>query len=99
MVGWLHQLNGHEFDQFLGDGERQENLACCRPWGCKESGKTEQLNNNNKLSGCRTLMPDPTGSHPAAWLICEPTYSSIPISLNNIRTLCKTLLLSTFSLC
>ena len=44
MVGWLHQLNGHEFDQALGDGEGQGNLACCSPWGHKESDTTERLN-------------------------------------------------------
>ena len=36
MVGWHHQLNGHEFDQVPGDGEGQQSLACCNPWGCKE---------------------------------------------------------------
>ena len=29
MVGWHHQLNGHEFEQILGDGEGQRSLACC----------------------------------------------------------------------
>ena len=38
MVGWHHQLNGHEFEQTLGDGERQGNLACCGPQGHEESG-------------------------------------------------------------
>ena len=36
MVGWLHRLNGHEFEQALGDGEGQGNLACCSPRGRKE---------------------------------------------------------------
>ena len=36
MVGWHHWLNGHEFEQALGDGEGQGNLAYCSPWGCKE---------------------------------------------------------------
>ena len=31
MVGWHHQLNGHEFEQTPGDGEGQESLACCTP--------------------------------------------------------------------
>ena len=31
-VGWHHQLNGHEFEQALGDGEGQVSLACCSPW-------------------------------------------------------------------
>ena len=33
MVGWHHWLNGHEFEQSLGDSEGQGNLACCSPWG------------------------------------------------------------------
>ena len=48
MVGWHHRLSGHEFEQALGDGEKQGNLACYSPCGHKESDKTEQLNNNNK---------------------------------------------------
>ena len=47
MVAWHHQLNGHEFEQTLGDGEGQGSLGCCSPWGCKELDTTEQLNNNN----------------------------------------------------
>ena len=35
MVGWHHQLNGHEFQQTPGDSEGQESLACCSPWGRK----------------------------------------------------------------
>ena len=42
MVGWHHRLNGHEFEQAPGDGEGQESLMCCSPWGCKESDTTEQ---------------------------------------------------------
>ena len=45
MVGWHHQLNGHEFEQTLGDSEGQGSLACCSPWGCKELDTTEGLNN------------------------------------------------------
>jgi len=33
MVGWHYQLNGHEFEQTLGDSEGQGSLVCCRPWG------------------------------------------------------------------
>ena len=47
MVGWYHQLNGHDFEQALGDGEGQESLACCSPLSHKRSNMTEQLNNNN----------------------------------------------------
>ena len=44
MVGWHHQLDGHEFEQALGVVDGQGSLACCSPWGCKESDSTEQLN-------------------------------------------------------
>ena len=49
MVGWHHQLNGQEFEQAPGDGERQGSLVCCSPRGRKESATTVQLINNNKL--------------------------------------------------
>ena len=41
MVGWHHRLNGHEFEQTLGDSEGQGCLACCSPWRCKESDMIE----------------------------------------------------------
>ena len=44
MVGWHHQLNGHEFEQTPEDSEGQGSLACNNPWGRKESDTTEQLN-------------------------------------------------------
>ena len=44
VVGWYHQLNGHEFEQALGDSEGQGNMVCCSPWGCKELDMTEKLN-------------------------------------------------------
>ena len=55
MVGWHHRLNGHEFEQTLGDGDRQGSLACCSPWGHKESDMTELLSSST-LEG------------PVAWL-------------------------------
>ena len=41
MVEWHHLLNGHEFEQALGDGEGQVSLACCSPLGRKEWDTTE----------------------------------------------------------
>ena len=41
VIGWHHRLNGHEFEQALEDGEGQGCLACCTPWGGKESDTTE----------------------------------------------------------
>ena len=43
MVGWHHQLNGHEFEQALGIGGRQGSLACRSPQGYKESDIPERL--------------------------------------------------------
>ena len=40
MVGWHHWPNGHEFEQALGEGEGQGNLACCSPWGREEVDTT-----------------------------------------------------------
>ena len=44
MVGWHHRLDGHEFEEALGAGDGQGSLACCSPWGHKESDTTEWLN-------------------------------------------------------
>ena len=52
MVGWYLWFYGHEFEQAPGDGEGQGSVACCSPWGCKESDMTEQLNNNNNYYRC-----------------------------------------------
>ena len=44
MVGWHHQLDGHEFEQALWVGDGHGILACCSLWGRKESDRTERLN-------------------------------------------------------
>ena len=43
-VGWHHRLDGHEFDQALEVVDGQGGLACCSPWGHKESDTNERLN-------------------------------------------------------
>ena len=51
--GWqriYHRVNGHEFEQTLGDAEGQWILVCCSPWGCKEFDTTEQLKNNKSIN-------------------------------------------------
>ena len=63
MVGWHDRLNGHEFEQTPGDGERQGSLMCRSPWGRKESDTTERLNNHHHqlvkcLEGKKYTMPD-----------------------------------------
>ena len=40
MVGWHHQLDGHEFEQAPGVGDGQRGLVCRSPWGHKESDTT-----------------------------------------------------------
>ena len=40
IIGWHHQLNGHESEQTQGDSEGQESLVCCSPWGHKELDMT-----------------------------------------------------------
>ena len=44
MVGWHHQLDGHEFEQGPGVGDGQGSLECCSAWGLRESDMTEQPN-------------------------------------------------------
>ena len=44
MVGWHHQLDGHEFEQAPGVADGKAGLACCSPWGSKELDMAEQLN-------------------------------------------------------
>ena len=46
MVRWHHRLNGHEFEQTLGDGEGQGSLVCCSLSGRKKSDTTDGLNDN-----------------------------------------------------
>ena len=44
MVGWHHQLDGHEFEQSTGAGNGQGSLVCYSPWDHKESDMTERWN-------------------------------------------------------
>ena len=66
MARWHHQINGHEFEQPLGDGEGKGSLGCCSPWGLKELDITEQLNNNilflNFRSSTMSDLPDTRAS-------------------------------------
>ena len=57
MVGWHHQLNGHEFEQAPGVGDRQVGLACCSSWDRRESDMTKwpnwtELNCSEKPAHC-----------------------------------------------
>ena len=59
MVGWYHQLNGHEFEQAPGDGDGQGSMPCCSPWGRRVLDTTERLNNSTlaKAEYPPTLQP------------------------------------------
>ena len=58
MVGWHHQLNGHEFEWTPGVGDGQGGLACCNSWGHKESDRTEWLNwTDTNLDCVKTSFP------------------------------------------
>ena len=47
MIRWHHWVNGHEFEQTLGDSNGQESLVSCIPWGCKDLDTSFQLINNS----------------------------------------------------
>ena len=40
MVGWNHQLTGHECEKTLGDSKGQGGWVCCSPWDHKQSDST-----------------------------------------------------------
>ena len=64
MVGWHHWLNGHEFEQTMGNNKGQGSLACSSPWGCKELDTTELLNNSK---GLYSSSYDFSSSHVQIW--------------------------------
>ena len=69
MVGWHHQLDGHEFEQAPGIGDGQGSLVCRSPWGRKELDTTERLNWTDILCAlsrvqlfCNPMDRSPPGS-------------------------------------
>ena len=89
MVGRHYRLNGHEFEQALGDGEEQGTLACCSPWGHKESNTTERLNNSNRMSDVNKII-GLIGS--TSFII--PALKTIPNTLNIAPKIPKYLFMS-----
>ena len=53
MIGWHHRLNGHEFEQILGDSKGEGSLECCSPWGHKELDTPVRLNSKDKPFTCK----------------------------------------------
>ena len=80
MVGWHHRLDGHEFGQAPGVDDGQRNLACCSPWGCKDSDMTKRLTWTELRAGeiniaKHTLWKRKIGDLMKNW---KYTYSSTP---------------------
>ena len=61
-LGWHHWHDGHEFESTLGVGDGQGSLACCSPWGHKESDMSERLNWSELNPSSNLLKTIPSGS-------------------------------------
>ena len=76
MVGWHHRLNRHEFEYILGVVDGEGGLACCSPWGHKESNKTERLNNHleqdDLTDKCKANVSNAPGCHDQGTNILSP---------------------------
>ena len=75
MVGWHHQLNGHEFGWILGVGDGQGGLVCCSSWGRKESDMTErtELNWTFTVNQCDFKIHEKNGKCNICVLFCHWT--------------------------
>ena len=81
MVGWHHQLNGHEsIEQALGHAEGHRGLAFCSSWGRKESDMTQQLNTNT-TSHCHLAQME--GLPISHWLKFLHPRQPIPLSTSS----------------
>ena len=56
MVGWHHWLDGHEFEQAPGAGDRHGSLDCCSSWGCKESYMREWTTATNNINYNKSII-------------------------------------------
>ena len=59
MFGWHHRLNGHEFEQALGDGEGQGSLACSSPWGWTQLSDFHSLAHSENLTEMKNIATAP----------------------------------------
>ena len=75
MVKEHHQLNGHESEKTPGDSGGQRSLACCSPWGHKESGMSWRLNSNSPTRIVTCLL-HVTGHSQRAFLIGNTVLST-----------------------
>ena len=87
MVGWHHQLNGHEFGPAPEDDERQGSLPCCNPWGGEDLDMTGQLNNSKSLKRHVTkedLQMEKLTCEKMLHIICHQgnaNYNEIPVHI------------------
>ena len=73
MIGWHHQLNGHEFEQTLGDSEGQGSLACCSPWGWKVRYNLATEQQQHWMSSCSSIIFFFFGKVSfLLWIACAP---------------------------
>jgi len=81
MVRWHHWLNGHEFEQTLGDSEGQGSLVYCSLWGRKESDMADQLNNNKKWKTiCFIYSILAKVKTPSKWYLILDRYSVLKVT-------------------
>ena len=69
MAEWHYQCNGHEFGQTSGNGKGLGGLACCSPWGRKESDMTGQLNSNDNNSDTENPGQGLSHTFSSAWAV------------------------------
>ena len=82
VVGWHHQLRGHEFEQTQGEGEGQGGLACCSRWGSQKVRFDLLTEQQQRLEGSGILplpaSPIRTSGLPRAELCLHPQTEGSP---------------------
>ena len=87
MVGWHHRLDGHELEQAQGVGDGQGGLACCSPWGHKESDTTEPLNRTELRELLRRARPR-VGAQKQGTGFSEHPWGTLRNSVKDREALC-----------
>ena len=105
MVGWYHWLDGHEFEKTPGVGDGQKSLACCSPWGHKESNTTEWLKrtelfdhaNVGNLISCSSSFSKPSLDiwKFLVYIILKPSMWDFKYDLSSMGDECNSPMVST----
>ena len=88
MAGWHHRLNGHEFEQILGDGEGQGSLACCSPWDRRvrhDLGTAQQQQRISNGSSIHVKEDHPCSTKIALYLGGKSTDQYMYVSLYGLK--------------